>query len=177
MDQHGLVTAADLLRLEADPVRLRQWLHRGAVERVSHGVYRFPQIPPSSLDPYMLAVLWPAGKGTLSHDTALELHGLCDVNPSKIHVTVPTSYYPRRQGTERYNIHHEDLGDDDTTWHEGIRIVTTAVAIRQTQKSGLPTHLLRQAIETARRLGRAPSSVLDTLAYATGYKKSPLANN
>jgi predicted transcriptional regulator of viral defense system len=49
----------------------------------------------------MLAALWPAGRGVLSHDTALELHELCDVNPEKIHLTVPADYQPRRRGGER----------------------------------------------------------------------------
>jgi predicted transcriptional regulator of viral defense system len=31
-------------------------------------------------------------RGTLSHDTALDLHELCDINPAQIHITIPTAY-------------------------------------------------------------------------------------
>ena len=75
-DQYGFITYTDLRELGEDPVRLRQWVQRGGVERVGHGIYRFQQIPPTPLDPYMLATLWPAGRGVLSHETALELHEL-----------------------------------------------------------------------------------------------------
>jgi predicted transcriptional regulator of viral defense system len=155
-DQYGFITFEDLRGLGEDPVRLRQWAKRGGVERVGHGIYRFKQIPITPLDPYMLATLWPAGRGVLSHDTALELFELCDINPVRIHVTLPASrrYRPRRQGGEQYVFHHENLTEADVTWHEGIRIVTPAVAIRQALDSSVPTNLVRQAIETAGRLGR-----------------------
>lgn len=163
--QYGFITAENLLSLGEDPVRLRQWVQRGGLERVGHGIYRFKQIPVTSLDPYMLATLWPSGRGVLSHDTALELFELCDINPDKIHITLPASrsYRPRRQGGERYIIHHEDLAEADVTWHEEIRIVTPAVAIRQAIDSAVPVHLVRQAIETAKRLGRAPPPQLAAL--------------
>ena len=164
-DQYGFITHEDLRGLGEDPVRLRQWVQRGGVERVGHGIYRFKQIPATALDPYMLATLWPAGRGVLSHDTALELFELCDVNPDKIHITLPASrsYRPRRQGGEHYVVHHEDLAEDDVTWHEGIRIVTPTVAIRQAIDSLVPVHLVRQAIETAGRLGRVPRPRLAAL--------------
>jgi predicted transcriptional regulator of viral defense system len=154
LGQFGFVTARDLKELGANPALVRQWLRRDRVTRVAHGIYRFPQVPASQLDPYMLATLWPAGRGVLSHETALELHDLCDVNPTKIHITVPTGYRPRRQGGELYVVRHEDLDDRQLTWHEGIRIVTEYVAIRQGSDSGVPGHLLRQAVETARNRGR-----------------------
>lgn len=164
-DQYGFITHEDLRGLGEDPVRLRQWVQRGGVERVGHGIYRFKQIPATPLDPYMLATLWPAGRGVLSHDTALELFELCDINPDKIHITLPASrsYRPRRQGGEQYIVHHEYLAEADLTWHEEIRIVTPAVAIRQAIDSAVPVHLVRQAIETTRRLGRVPRPQLTAL--------------
>jgi len=33
----------------------------------------------------------------LSHETALDLHDLCDVNPAQIHLTVPAAYRLRRR--------------------------------------------------------------------------------
>lgn len=155
-EQYGFITHDDLCGIGEDPVCLRQWVKRGGVERVGHGIYRFKQIPVTPLDPYMLATLWPAGRGVLSHDTALELFELCDINPDKIHITLPESrqYRPRKQGGEKYILHHEYLTGDDVTWFEEIRIVTPAVAIRQAIDSSVPVHLIRQAIETAEQRGR-----------------------
>lgn len=164
-EQYGFVTAADLRLLGEDPVRLRQWKHRGVIDRVARGVYRFPQVPVTPLDPYMLATLWPEGRGVLSHDTALALHDLCDINPSSIHITLPPSqrYRPRREGGGTYVVHHDDLDEAHIGWHEGIRIVVPAVAIRQGIDSGVYTHLLRQAIAQAGALGRVPPDTLGEL--------------
>lgn len=161
-DQYGFITFRDLRGLGEDPARLRQWARRGGVTRVGHGIYRFDQIPTTPLDPYMLATLWPAGRGVLSHDTALELHDLCDINPGKIHISLPVSrgYRPRRRGGEHYVVHHDTLEESDMTWHEGIRIVKPAIAIRQGVEGSVPVHLLRQAIESAEKRGLASRPVL-----------------
>lgn len=163
-EQHGYITFTDARDIGFDPALLRQWLERGLVERAAHGIYRFPQIPPTEFDRYMLATLWPARRGVLSHETALQLHELCDVNPDRIHITLPTGYHPRRKGGEFYVVHHEDLDDEDVTWIEGIRVVTPACAIRQAIETGVPPHLVQQAIDSARRRGRAAAEVLDDLA-------------
>ena len=165
-EQHGFITSEQVRGLDADPALLRQWLRKGHVNRATHGVYRFKQIPLTDLVPYMLATLWPAGRGVLSHDTALELHDLCDINPDKIHLTLPPSYRyrPERRGGEHYVVHHETLDEKELTWHEGIRIVTAATAIRQGIEGSVPTQLIRQALDKAARVGRVRKSTLKQLA-------------
>lgn len=153
LDQHGYVTSADARSLGINVVELGKLSHRRQLERVAYGIYRFPQLPVTQLDSYMLAALWAGGRGVLSHNTALELHELCDINPDKIHLTVPRSYQPRRPGGEFYVIHHEDLGERQIGRFENIPIVTPATAIEQTIASGVPSHLLRQALETGRARG------------------------
>ena len=161
-DQYGFITFSDILALGANPVRLRRWHQSDKIDRVGHGIYRFKQIPTSRMDPYMLATLWPSGRGVLSHDTALELHELCDINPDKIHLSLPVNYRPRRQGGEQYVLHHDDIKDDELAWHEGVRIVTPEVAIRQAIQGAVPIHLVRQAIDKARRLGLVPKRILNS---------------
>ncbi|MBW2700756.1 MAG: type IV toxin-antitoxin system AbiEi family antitoxin domain-containing protein [Deltaproteobacteria bacterium] len=153
IDQYGFVTVADMRKLGEDPTILRMWLKRGKVERAGYGIYRFRQVPPTPLDPYMLATLWPEAKGVISHHSALELHGLCDINPAVIHLTIPPQYRLRRRGGEFYEVHHEHLAADQVAWHEGIRIVTALESIRQGLASGVPTHLLEQAINTCKKTG------------------------
>ena len=164
IDQYGFITFQDMKELGVEPALLRQWCQRKKVERVAHGVYRFPPVPVTTLDPYMLATLWTGRRGVLSHATALELHDLCDINSSKIHLTVPLAYRPRRQGGERYVIHKEALGEQDITWHEGISIVTPAVAIRQAIQTQVPRQLIRQAISRAKKLGLAKTRLLNRFA-------------
>jgi len=153
LDQYGFVTSKDAKRLNINLVELGKLSARGQLKRLGYGIYRFPRFPTSPLDAYIHATLWANGRGVLSHDTALELHELCDINPTQIHITVPVRYTPDRQGGHLYTVHCEELDAKDITKHEGIPIVREAVAIAQGIQSGVPTYLVRQALETATRRG------------------------
>lgn len=151
-DQYGYVTTSDATELGIPVIELGKLAHRGKLERVHYGVYRMPEIPVSDLDPYMLAVLWAGGRGRLSHHTVLSLRQLCDVNPVKIHLTVPTNYEPRRKGGELYRVHRQNLTDDDLDYFEGIPTVSVAIAITQALKV-LPHRLTKQAADNAAAAG------------------------
>lgn len=151
--RYGYITAADARAAGVNPTQLRIMNHRGLVEHVARGVYRFPIVPTTPLDQYMEAVLWPGTTAALSHETALDLHGLCDVNPATIHVTVPADYRVRRDVPRMYQLHRRDLDPAEITLHEGIPIVTVYRAIRDGIEGHLGSHLIDQAVETARRRG------------------------
>ena len=153
VDQHGYVTVRDAEQHGIDPHRLVEMARRGTVERVAHGIYRMPVIAPTGLEQLMEATLWPRGQGVLSHQTALDLHELCDVNPARIHLTVPRAQRITRQVPPLYAIHHRDLDERERTHHEGIPVVTPARGILDGIEMHLRADLLDQAIETARRRG------------------------
>jgi len=163
LDQDGYVTTDDAHRLGINVVELGKLAHRGQLERIGYGIYRFPQLPPTQYAPYLLAVLWTGSRGALSHATAIELYELAEINPNRIHVTVPPGYRPRRQGGELYAVHHQQLDAADVGRFEGIPIVKPAVAIHQVIDDGTPSHLVRQAIETARNRGQVTSAEHDAL--------------
>ncbi len=162
LDQHGFVTTNDARTLGVNPLELVKLAARNQLLKVGHGIYRFPQLPTESLDSYMLAVLWARGIGVISHDTALDLHELCEINPDRIHLTVP-GRRPRRAGGDGYVVHHGVLAPDEITRHEGIPIVKPAVAIRQAIASGVRSGLLHTAIETARGRGLISRTVENDL--------------
>ncbi|MEW6583768.1 MAG: type IV toxin-antitoxin system AbiEi family antitoxin domain-containing protein [Actinomycetota bacterium] len=153
LERHGFVTAQDARALDIDPVRLRQMARRGVVVRVSRGVYRFAMVPATRFDDYAAASLWPVGvQGVLSHETALDLHELCDVNPAYIDVTVPRSHRVRsRTVPPRYRMHQRDLAPGEVTHFERMPIVTPVRAVLDGVETGLRTDLVRQAIDTLRR--------------------------
>lgn len=101
----------------------------------------------------MQATLWPRRLGVISHDTALDLWDLCDVNPAKIHVTVPKAARLRRTAPPLYEVHVRDLDPGDITRVEGIRVVVPARAILDGIERHLDRRLIDQAIEAARRRG------------------------
>ncbi len=92
----GYVTTEDAAAVGVAADRLRKTAERGTLERIAYGLYRVPAVPVTALDQYMEATLWPRGGGVLGHETALDLHDLCAVNPAKIHVTVRRDLRIRR---------------------------------------------------------------------------------
>jgi predicted transcriptional regulator of viral defense system len=160
-DQQGLVSTADARDAGVDPHRLIDMERRGTLERVGHGLYRFPLLESTpGLGQLAQATMWADRRGVLSHDTALDLHDLCDVNPARIHITIPTSYRLQKEVPNLYAVHKRDLAKGEETLHEGIRVVTPQRAILDGIESGVRGDLLRQAIDTARKRGQLRGSEL-----------------
>jgi predicted transcriptional regulator of viral defense system len=151
--QYGYLTPDDARELDIDPVQLRLMAARHTLEHVGRGLYRMPTVPVTSLDAYMEAVLWTGRRSALSHETALDLHELCDVNPSAIHLAVPSDFRTRKDVPEIYRLHRFDLDPAEIDWHEGIPIVTPERAILGGIEQALGWQLIDQAIEMARARG------------------------
>ena len=152
-DNFGFVTTADARSLNIDPTQLRIMASRGQLEHRGRGIYRMPTVPSGELDEYMEAVLWTGSAGVVTHDSALLLYGLSDVNPSKIHLTVDPSFRTRKKVPAVIDLHREVLSEDCRHVHRGIPTVTPATAISQCAARGLGGELLRQAIAEARARG------------------------
>lgn len=148
-DQHGYLRAEDVREAGFDPKRLVDYERRGAAERVAYGVYRMNAIPPDELEEYMRAALWPMGAGVLSHETALDLYELCDINPAHIDVTVPHRYRTHRSVPELYRLHPRDLASDQARQLRGLPIVTPLRAILDAIENRVRGELIEQAIQTA----------------------------
>jgi predicted transcriptional regulator of viral defense system len=166
VDQYGYVSTADARRLGIDRVELAKLAARGALVNVSHGVYRCPQWPVSANDHLMEAVLWTRDPtAVLSHETALDVLELCDVNPDRVHVNVSGRKYPirRAKAPTALQVHYDYLGEAERGWWEQIPTATAAGAIGQGIRSGVRPDLLAQAIGTARGRGMVNSATADGL--------------
>lgn len=154
-ERYGFVTPSDARDLGVNPMNLVRLAERGQIERRGTGLYRFPLVPANQLDGYMEATLWPQrARGVISHETALELYGLSDVHPAKIHVTVPSHHRVRRPIPPSYRLHQENLRPDELSVYEGIPIVTPEHAIRQADRTNLGAALIGQAIDHGEQNGR-----------------------
>jgi len=162
--QYGYLTPDDARELDVDPTQLRLMAARQTLEHLGHGLYRMPMVPATKLDAYMEAVLWTGRRGVLSHETALDLYELCDVNPSAIHLTVPSGFRTRKAVPEIYRLHRFDLDLAEVGWHEGIPIVTPERAILGGIEQPLGWQLIDQAIEAARARGLISKAAAKRLA-------------
>jgi predicted transcriptional regulator of viral defense system len=153
VEQYGYITTKDARELGFGPGHLVDLARRGDLARVAHGLYRFKVVPMTIRDQLMEAVLWPRGLGVISHATALDLWDLCDVNPAKVHVTVPKSERIRRKTPPEYEVHVRELDAADVACSEGITVVTVRRAILDGIAGQIGGHLLDQAVDTAIRQG------------------------
>lgn len=171
MGQRGYVSANDARLQGVDPAQLRVMHHRGTLDRVAYGLYRFPVTPTTPLDQYMEAVLWTRTPAAISHETALDLYDLCDVNPARIHITVPATYRLRRDAPAVYELHRRDLDEADVTLHEGIPIVTVRRTILDAIETDLGGHLIDHALEEARKRGLIARAEIEALRTAAGDRR------
>ncbi len=147
--QHGLVTSADAAAEGVQNALLVQMARRGVLENVARGVYRVPELAGDPLSQYQEALLLLPG-AVLSHETALDLHDLCDVNPRQIHVTVVPGTRVRKTLPKWLAVHHGPLEPENVTGHDGLAIVTPARAIVDGIAAALGDRFVDQAIATAR---------------------------
>ena len=136
-------------------VRLAQ---RGRLERMSRGVYRIAHFPADRLAQYREAVLWAqASQGpervALSHETALLLYGISDVNPARIHLTVPMSARLRREHPEWVVIHRADLTPQEISQHEGMPVTSVERSVLDVLSTTHRADIAKKATTDALRAG------------------------
>ena len=161
--QHGYVTTRDAAALGVPAVELRKLAHRGRLVNVGHGLYRIAAYPHGARDEYMRAALWPAGRGVISHQAALALWELADVNPARIDVSVPNPYRPRRRGGTEYRIWTVDIDPEDVDYVDGVPVTVPQRAIVEAAQAGLAPRFVEQAIQNGRRrglIGRATETAI-----------------
>lgn len=153
-EQDGYVTLDDAQSVGVPKRDLQQLAHRGKIVRESTGVYRFEEFPRTRAAGFRYAVLWTGrGLAALSHDTALSVLELSDINPPVIHVTVPKGERVRRSGGDGIVVHYDDIPAKHVGWWEGIRCVKPFFAIQQAIDTRVPVQLIQQAMAEARDRG------------------------
>jgi len=136
----------------------------GNFERVGHGLYRLPTVPPSDHDDLIRASLWSRGRNdtpqaVVSHHSALALHEMSDLLPGKIHLTVPRSF--RKRAPRTCILHHGVVPPADAATRSGFRVTTPLRTLVDAANS--PTvsmEQLRQAVADALERGLVRRTVL-----------------
>jgi predicted transcriptional regulator of viral defense system len=148
---HGYITTEDAASVDVAPVELRKLAQRGRLTHEAHGLYRFAAYPHREHDDLMRAALWAKGRGVISHETALALWDLADVNPAKIDVTVPPPYRPRRRQGETYRVWVRALEPSEIEYVDDVPVVIPERAIVDAAQAGTARRFIEQAIQTARK--------------------------
>lgn len=123
--------------------------------REHRGIYRLAQFPPADRPDLVLWALWSRNRreevqGVYSHQTALTLHELSDVNPAKIHMTVPMRFRRSSATPPLLVLHYGDLADSDIEAAAGYRYTRPLRTILDAITAGeLDRSTITQAVQQA----------------------------
>jgi hypothetical protein len=95
----------------------------------------------------------------------LGVYGISDVNPSRVHLTVPRNARLRRRKPKWIVIHRGDLPTSDVTMHEGLPVTTVAKSVLDVMEATGRLGVARQAIKDARKEGYISTAELNRLTW------------
>jgi predicted transcriptional regulator of viral defense system len=134
------------------------------------GVYRLVRYPQSDEAQYVILSLWSRDRkgiplGVLSYETALSIYDLSDVNPPKIHMSVPKGFRRQASIPKVLVLHHGLRYDDnDLQGRRGFRVTTPVRTMRDmlSRESANP-EIVEQALRDGYQTGQITINELKTL--------------
>ena len=123
--------------------------------REHRGIYRLTLFPTADRPDLVLWALWSRNRneeveGVYSHQTALSLYDLSDVNPSKLHMTVPTDFRRNSDIPAILKLHYAELSKNDVQTAQGFKFTRPLRTILDVIEAGtVERNFIRQAIRQA----------------------------
>ena len=169
--QQGFFTTKQAIRAglaektHAYHVKAANWV------RVHRGIYRLADFPPAERPDLMLWYLWSQNRkeipeGTYSHETALSLHELSDLMPSKLHMTVPKHFRRNSLIPQILMLHRANLNEGDVQDAHGVKVNRPLRTILDLLETGrVDKSQIGQAIDEALRRGLISKQQIDSLPH------------
>jgi predicted transcriptional regulator of viral defense system len=123
--------------------------------RELRGIYHLALYPITDRPELVLWALWSRNRneeieGVYSHHTVLSFYDLSDLNPAKVHMTVPTNFRRNSEIPGALVLHYADLPASDVKTVQGFRITQPLRAILDLIEAGtVERNFIRQAITQA----------------------------
>jgi predicted transcriptional regulator of viral defense system len=147
---------------QAHHVRAGNWI------RVDRGIFRLADWIPGDQDELARWYLWSRERAVVSHDTALGVHDVGELESPRIHLTVPRGF---RMRDDALILHPLDLPDEDIEQRPGFRVTTLVRSLIDVAGAHADEDQLARAVEEALALGtitrrqlRARAETVDPLA-------------
>ncbi len=127
--------------------------------REHRGIYRLALFPPADRPDLVLWALWSRNRneeieGAYSHQTALSLYDLSDLNPAKLHMTVPTHFRRNSDIPGILVLHYADLPDSDVQTAQGFKFTRPLRTILDViEEDTVERNFIRQALRQALERG------------------------
>ena len=123
--------------------------------REHRGIYRLTLFPAPDRPDLVLWSLWSRNRkeevdGVYSHQTALSLHELSDLNPAKLHMTVPTNFRRNSDIPGIVVLHYRDLLESEIQAGAGYKYTRPLRTILDLIEAGtVERTFIRQALRQA----------------------------
>lgn len=146
--QQGFFTTAQAAEQGVSRRALAGMARRGSLQGIGYGLYRLDHWPIGPLDD-LHALQTRAPFGTFSHETALNLLGLSDLNPDTLHFTIPeTARLAPRPGIRLHRSRHRAA--EDRVLRDGLWVSTPVRALLDSARSGADPDQLIEAARDAK---------------------------
>jgi predicted transcriptional regulator of viral defense system len=138
---------------QAHHVKSENWI------RVERGIYRLARFPQSDEEQLVIYALWSrnrAGKleGVYSHQTALSIHELSDVNPAKLHLTVPITFRRNAETPKILVLHRAHVDEKDVEPRQGFAVTRPLRTIADlVAAESISRDIIEQALTEGRQRG------------------------
>lgn len=158
--QEGFFTSGQAIQAGFQDAVHPYHVKQGHWEREMRGIYRLVRYPQSASGQYIILSLWSRDRkgisqGVFSHETALSIYELSDVNPAKIHMSVPKGF--RRQASiPKVLVLHFDFpyNEGDIQEKRGFRVTRPARTIRDMFSRGSANpEIIEQALQEGYQKG------------------------
>jgi len=120
--------------------------------REHRGIYRLTLFPTADRPDLVLWALWSRNRneeieGVYSHDTALSLYDLSDLNPAKLQMTLPRDFRRNSDIPGILVLHYADLPDSDVQTAQGFKFTRPLRTILDLIEAGMvERNFIRQAL-------------------------------
>lgn len=150
--QQGYFTAHQAKKAGYSDSRFSYHVRKGNWVREGRGIYRLANYPLGDRPDLVYWSLWSVNRqgkvqGVFSHQTALAIHELSDVMPSKYHMTVPKGFRRYHPYPENLVLYFERLSQEEIWEFEGYHVTSPRKTIEDVLlDEGFSEELAKQAV-------------------------------
>jgi len=158
--QGGYFTSKQAAAIGYTAPKRNYHVHVGNWVRERRGIFRLSTQPLPARPDLILWWLWSRNRqeepqGVYSHQTALSLHDLTDVMPSRLHMTVPKAFRRSPAIPKPLILHMADLPSSDIEQIDGVPVTKALRTLLDVAASGeVPLSDLQLAFAEATRSGK-----------------------
>jgi predicted transcriptional regulator of viral defense system len=137
--------------------------------RVGRGIFRLPEWPSGPHEDLVRWTLWSGRRAVVSHESALAVHDLGDVNPTQAHLCVPPGFRGKAAGVV---LHHAEVAPSEKQEHPGFWVTTPPRSLIDVAAGSLDVDQIVTAIRDALARGLVTARRLRARADVAGERSA-----